>query len=119
MSASTLPAPVAAYVAATNAFDIEAFMANFADGALVNDHCNEFPGLAAIRDWAQREIIGDRVTMQPVEATTRGSGVAVTASIDGNFDKTGLPSPLLLTFCFTIDDGHIVQLGIVHNKPTV
>jgi hypothetical protein len=86
---------------------------------LVNDHCNEFPGLAAIRDWAQREIIGDRVTMQPVEATTRGSGVAVTASIDGNFDKTGLPSPLLLTFCFTIDDGHIVQLGIVHNKPTV
>lgn len=57
--------------------------------------------------------------MQPVEATTRGSGVAVTASIDGNFDKTGLPSPLLLTFCFTIDDGHIVQLGIVHNKPTV
>ena len=112
-----LPAPVAAYVAATNAFDIEAFMATFADGALVNDHRNEFPGLTAIRAWAQREIIGDRVTMQPVEATIRGTSAAVTASIDGNFDKTGLPSPLLLTFYFTIDSGHNVQLVIVHNKP--
>ena len=60
MSAFNLPAPVAAYVAATNAFDIEAFLASFADGALVNDHRNEFLGLAAIRDWAQRAIIGGR-----------------------------------------------------------
>ena len=118
MTISNLPAPIAAYIAATNAFDIEAFMATFADGALVNDHRNEFPGRAAIRAWAQREIIGDCVTMHPVEATNRGSGVTVTASIDGNFDKTGLPSPLLLTFYFTIDDGRIVQLVIVHNKPT-
>ena len=116
MSVFNLPAPVAAYVAATNAFDIDAFMATFADEALVNDHRDEFPGLAAIRDWAQREIIGDRVTMQPVAATSRGSGVAVTASMDGNFDKTGLPNPLLLAFYFTIDAGRIVQLVIVHNK---
>lgn len=117
MPAFNLPAPVAAYVAATNAFDIEAFMATFADDALVNDHRDEFASLTAIRDWAQREIIGDRVTTQPVEATSRGSSVAVTASIDGNFDKTGLPNPLLLTFYFTIDNGRIVQLIIVHNKP--
>lgn len=117
MIASNLPAPIAAYIAATNAFDIEAFMATFADIALVNDHRNEFAGLAAIRDWALREIIGDRVTMKPVEATNRGSGVAVTASIDGNFDKTGLPDPILLAFYFTIDNGRIVQLVIVHNKP--
>jgi hypothetical protein len=117
MTAVALPAPIAAYITATNAFDIEAFMATFADDALVNDHRNEFVGLAAIRDWAQREIIGDRVTMKPVAATSRGSGVAVTARIDGNFDKTGLPNPLLLAFYFTIDNGRIAQLIIVHNKP--
>jgi hypothetical protein len=119
MTISNLPVPVAAYVAATNAFDIEGFMANFADDALVNDHRNEFIGPAAIRDWAQREIIGDRVTMDPIEATNRGSGVAVTARIDGNFNKAGLPDPLLLTFYFSIDNGRIVQLVIVHNKPAV
>jgi hypothetical protein len=118
MTAFNLPAPVAAYIEATNSFNLEALMATFADDALVNDHRNEFIGPAAIRNWAQREIIGDRVTMQTAEATIRGSGVAVTASIDGNFDKTGLPDPLLLTFYFTIDCGRIVQLVIVHNKPS-
>lgn len=92
MTASSLPAAVAAYVAATNALDIDAFMATFADGALVNDHRNEFPGLAAIRAWANREIIGDRVTMQPVEATTRGNAVAVTAGIDGNSTRPACPA---------------------------
>lgn len=117
MTALSLPGPIAAYVAATNAFDIRAFMATFAADALVNDHRNEFAGPRAIRDWAEREIIGDRVTMQPVEAKTRGNAVSLSASIDGNFDKTGLPSPLLLTFYFTIDSARIVQLVIVHNKP--
>ena len=119
MITSNLPAPVSAYIEATNAFDVEAFMATFTDDALVNDHRNEFVGSGAIRDWARREIIGDRVTMQPVEAKSRGSAVVVTARIDGNFDKTSLPSPLLLTFYFTINDGRIVQLVIVHNKPAV
>jgi len=113
-----LPAPVSAYIAATNAFEIDAFMATFAGGALVNDHCNEFPGLTAIRSWAQREIIDDRVTMEVSAATVRGAAIAVTAIITGNFDRTGLPDPLLLTFYFTIGNGLIDQLIIVHNKPT-
>jgi hypothetical protein len=117
MTTLALPTPVSTYVAATNAFDIEAFMATFAANALVNDHRNEFAGPVAIREWAEREIIGDHVTMQPIEATSRGCAVAVTARIDGNFDKTGLPDVLLLTFYFTTDNGRIVQLVIVHNKP--
>lgn len=117
MNASRLPTPVSAYVAATNAFDIEALMASFADDALVNDHRNEFVGRSAIRDWAQREIIDDRVTMQVTDATCRGSAVALTANLGGNFDKTGLPDPLVLTFYFSVSAERIVQLVIVHNKP--
>lgn len=63
MSHSALPAPVAACIEATNAFDLDRMMATFDDGALVNDHRCEFRGLAAIRAWAGREIVGDRVTM--------------------------------------------------------
>lgn len=117
MSTSTLPTPVSSYIEATNRFDLGAFMACFAEQALVNDHRNEFSGYEMIHDWAQREIIGDRVTMQVTAATCRGNAVAVTADIDGNFDKTGLPDPLVLTFYFTVSDQHIDQLIIVHNKP--
>lgn len=117
MSSTALPAPVSAYIAATNAFDIAAFMATFAEDALVNDHRNEFVGRDAIRAWAQREIMGDHVTMAVTDATRRGPAVTVTARMDGDFDKTGLPDPLLLTFYFSIDGERIVQLVIVHNKP--
>src|SRR5580698_8281521 len=117
MSIHSLPKPVSAYIAATNAFDIEAIMATLAADALVNDHRNEFVGLEAIRDWAQREIVSDRVTMQVTDAACRGSAVAVTAIIGGNFDKTGLPDPLMLTFYFSFSGERIDQLIIVHNKP--
>ena len=116
MNVPNIPSPVSAYIAATNNFDIEALMASFAENALVNDHRNEFATPDAIRNWAQRELIGDRVTMEVTSSICRGSAVAVTANIDGNFDKTGLPDPLVLTFYFTIDRERIVQLVIVHNK---
>jgi hypothetical protein len=117
MTIPSLPPPVSAYIAATNASDIEALMATFAEDALVNDHRNEFADRDAIRDWAQREIVDDRVSMHVTDATCRGNTVAVTASLDGSFDKTGLPDPLVLTFYFSNSDERIVQLIIVHNKP--
>lgn len=113
----TLPPPVSAYIAATNAFDLDALMATFAADALVNDHRDEFASLDLIRDWAQREIVGVRVTMQVAAATCRGNSVAVNAIIDGNFDKAGLPDPLVLTFYFAVSGERIDQLVIVHNKP--
>lgn len=117
MSVPQLPTPITAYIAATNAFDLDALLATFAEDALVNDHRDEFAGGAAIRDWARREIIGDRVTMRVTTAKRCGNSAAVTARIDGNFDKTGLPDPLLLTFYFAFDEAKIAQLIIVHNKP--
>ena len=118
MTPPNLPAPVSAYIAATNHFDIDALMATFAEDALVNDHRNEFAGRDAIRNWARREIVNDRVTMLVTGTTSRGNCVAVTANIDGDFDKTGLPVPLVLTFYFSVSAQRIVQLIIVHNKPT-
>jgi ketosteroid isomerase-like protein len=114
---SNLPQPVRAYIAASNSFDIAALMATFAKDALVNDHRDEFEGQDAIRNWAQREIVDDRVTMRVTAATHRGHSAAVTAIIDGNFDKTSLPDPLVLTFYFSVSDNRIDQLIIVHNKP--
>jgi hypothetical protein len=91
-------------------------MATFAEDALVNDHRDEFIGSGAIRSWAQREIVDDKVTMEVTEATRRGDSAAVSAIVRGNFDKTGLPDPLVLTFYFSVSGERIVQLVIVLNK---
>src|SRR6202795_2336084 len=42
-----LPRPVVAYVAATNAFDLDRLLATFADDALVNDQLRDYWGKAA------------------------------------------------------------------------
>lgn len=116
MTTPTLPSPVSAYVEATNAFDLDRFLTAFADDALVNDHRDEFVGKEQIRAWAAREIIGDHVTMKVVDVRLLGNHVALKAEIDGDFDKKGLPSPLVLAFYFSVESGRIVQLVIVHNK---
>ena len=45
------------------------------------------------------------------------AAVALTAEIDGNFDKKGLPSPLVLAFYFCLSGSKISALVIVHNHP--
>jgi hypothetical protein len=43
--------------------------------------------------------------------------VAVAAKVDGNYDKTNLPDPLILSFYFTLSGDKIATLIIVFNKP--
>ena len=112
-----LPQPVAAYIQATNDHDSAAFLASFTDDALVNDIQREFWGSAAIGKWAEREIFGSNVTMEVVSSVDHYGDLIVTAKLDGNYDKTGLPDPLLLTFYFTLRGDKITQLIILHNKP--
>src|ERR1700719_1735375 len=64
---SELPAPVAAYIKATNAFDLDGLLSTFADDAFVNDQLREYWGKQAIREWAAHDIIGDRFTMYIVK----------------------------------------------------
>jgi ketosteroid isomerase-like protein len=113
---SDLPNPVQAYVTAGNRFDLAGLVATFAEDALVNDQRCEYVGTDAIRNWAAREIISDRVTMEVTRTEIRGDNIAVTAIVDGDYDKTGLPCPLSLTFYFSVAGDRIAQLVILHNK---
>ena len=68
MSATTaLNGIVAEHVDAINAHDEDAIVATFADDAFVNDIHREFWGADAIRRWVAKEIVGDRVTVEPIE----------------------------------------------------
>ncbi|HVJ53005.1 MAG TPA: hypothetical protein VM689_11105 [Aliidongia sp.] len=114
---SDLPKPIADYIDATNNHDGAALAASFIEDAFVNDMQREFFGRPAIKAWADKEIIGAKVTMEIVKASTHHGQVHVAARIDGEYEKTGVPDPLILTFYFTLGEGGIAQLIILHNKP--
>ena len=126
MSMSITPTPttttelrgiVAEYIAAVNAFDEDAMVATFADDALVNDTHREFWGSDAIRRWAAKEIVGDRVTLEVTEVIEHYGQTIVRGRYDGDYDKNNLPDELILTSYFTVHDGKIVSLIVIHNTP--
>jgi hypothetical protein len=112
-----LPTPVQGYITAGNAFDADAMAEVFAADALVNDDRREFWGRDAIRAWIDREVVGAKVTMAVTATEEHYGDVIVHAALDGEFDKTGLPDPLILTHYFTVRDDHIVRLMIIRNQP--
>jgi hypothetical protein len=113
-----LPAPVRDYFTAMNALDSDALVAPFVSDALVNDIQREFWGPEAIKRWADREIIGDKVVWTAfTDARPHHGDFIVSAAVDGDYDKTGLPDPLILTFYFSLAEGKISRLIISGNKP--
>ena len=118
MTGTTTLAPVLAeFIAAVNAFDEDAIVAAFADDALVNDVHREFWGTEAIRRWVAREIVGDRVTIAVTEVLDHHGDTVVCGRYDGDYDKTNLPDPLILTHYFTVRDGKTVTLIVIANTP--
>jgi hypothetical protein len=116
---NNLPQVVADHIAACNAHDIDAWMATFALDAMLNDIKREFIGAEAIRAFAEKEIFGDKVTMAVHRAWDRHGDITVHAKMDGTYDKTGLPDPLILSFYFSLRGDQITQLIIIHNQTKV
>ena len=112
----SLPPLVAAFVEATNSVDLEQLVATFADDALVNDQLRDYWGKPTIREWASRDIIGDRLTMYVTKVINHYGNFIVTANVDGNYDKRGMPDPLVLAFYLTAHSDLIVQLIILRNR---
>ena len=103
--------PIATYVRAINAHDAAALLSTFASDALVKDVGREFRGIAAIKEWANREIFAVKVTLDVREAVEREGQLIVTVKIDGTFDRTGLPDPLLMDHCFRVAGDKIKALS--------
>ena len=112
---SAPPRVIADHVAACNSHDPDAMMATFASDALVNDIKREFFGHAAIRAWADEEIFGANVTLEVQRAYEHYGDVILHCRVGGDFDKTNLPDPLILTYYFNIRNSRITQLIIIHN----
>jgi limonene-1,2-epoxide hydrolase len=118
MTTPTLPSVVADYFAGVNAFDVNAIVATFAPDAYVNDARREIKGIDAIRRWVEKEMVGDRVTMEPIEVVDHHGDTIVRSRYDGTYDKTNLPDELIMSDYFSVRDGRIVSLAVIRNQPS-
>ncbi|HYX58973.1 MAG TPA: nuclear transport factor 2 family protein [Streptosporangiaceae bacterium] len=115
---ASLPPVVADYLAAVNAFNLDGMVAAFAPDAYVNDARREISGIDAIRRWAEKEMVGDHVTMEPLEVVDHYGETIVRSRYDGTYDKTSLPAELVMSDYFTVRDGKIVSLKVIRNQPS-
>lgn len=105
-----LPPLAESYIRSTNGQDPAAFHGLFAGNALVDDNGREFRGLDAIKEWSNREIFAAQVTFEVVDAVVRDGETVVTTKVDGNFDRIGLPDPVIIDHHITAEGGKIVGL---------
>jgi hypothetical protein len=120
MTEKKLDTVIAEHLAAVNAFDADAIVATFAADAFVNDARREFRGVDAIRSWVEREIVGDRVTIDVREIVENYGDTIVRGAYNGEYDKTNLPAgELIMSNYFGVRDGKITSLIIIRNQPPV
>jgi ketosteroid isomerase-like protein len=115
---TALPPVVADYLAAVNAFNLDGMVGTFAPDAYVNDARREISGIDAIRRWAEKEMVGDHVTMDVREVVDHYGETIVRSRYDGTYDKTSLPAELVMSDYFTVRDGKIVSLKVIRNQPS-
>ena len=92
-------------------------MATFADDAYVNDARREFTGRDAIRRWVDREMVGDKITIEVREVLDHYGDTIVRGAYEGTFDRTNLPDEIVLSNYFSVRDGKIVSLVVIRNQP--
>jgi hypothetical protein len=107
-----LAGPIARYLRAVNTGAREDFSASFTDDAVVVDVSRELRGPDAIAAWAAADIFAAHVQFDVLDVTERQGRTIVRIGIDGTFDRTGLPNPLVMTHEFTVANGKIAELRI-------
>lgn len=111
----SLPPVILDHIQAHNTPDLSAFVATFTPDALLNDARREWVGREAISKWAEKEIFGDNVRVELVGAYEHAGTFIVHLKNDGDFDKAGLPDPIILTNYFRLTDDKISELIVLLN----
>ncbi|HEY3676733.1 MAG TPA: nuclear transport factor 2 family protein [Candidatus Tumulicola sp.] len=118
MKKTELAGVVKEHIRAVNASDVDAIVATFAEDAYVNDNRREIVGSDAIRRWVEKEIVGDKVSIEVREVFDHYGDIIVRGAYDGEFDKTDLPAEVILTNYFAVRNGKIAGLSIIFNRPS-
>jgi hypothetical protein len=103
---------VADFIQAFNNHDPNVLLSLLNENAIIHDEGHDYHGISEIRRWYEEKAVGPNVTLEPIKVVETNGKFIVTAKVDGNFDKTGLPDPLKLDFDFTMDANRVSGLSI-------
>ena len=103
-----LPRVLADYFTATNAHDVSAMSAPFAEDATVHDEGRAHSGIAAIRAWMSETIEKFDYQVEPIESSQSGPKVRVRVSVRGKFPG----SPVTIPYAFTLAGEKILRLEV-------
>lgn len=104
----TLPQPIALYITAQNAFQVEELVQQFAEDAVVLDEGHTYKGAKAIADWNHATNEKYHTQMTPVEGHATPDGYDVKISMAGTFPG----SPVVAGFSFVLAYGKITRLTV-------
>ena len=107
-----LPHSILMFLRAMNRQDGATLKTVFSPDARVHDEDEDHVGPDAIVAWAAEKAFKYGVIIEPVELTGFADRRNLLCRVDGSFDKTGLPDPLLLDYRFVLDGDAIRELGI-------
>ena len=103
-----LPKVIADLIAAQDKYDSKAFAEAFSDAATVHDEGKKYHGKTEIRQWNEMTNAKYQTKYEPLEVTTNGDKVNLTAKISGTFPG----SPAIIKYYFEIGNGKIISLQI-------
>jgi len=103
-----LPQIIADLIAAQDKYDSRAFSETFSDDAIVYDEGKTYRGKNEIKQWNEMTNAKYKTKYEPLEVTTDGDKVTMTARISGTFDG----SPATIKYYLEIKNGKISLLQI-------
>ncbi|MGH8809621.1 MAG: nuclear transport factor 2 family protein, partial [Noviherbaspirillum sp.] len=103
MPITKLARPIATYIAAANAQDIDAVTASFSGDAVVHDEKQDRQGIAAIRKWAEEVSRKYHPTVEVIGVAETDGRTILTGRVSGDFPG----SPIELRYVFTLNGGKI------------
>jgi len=111
-----LPRAIETYLRAINFSNADRFVSSFAEHAVIKGLGPEIRGIAAIKEWADREIFPVNVTLEVNDVAERDGQTMLTVTVGGAFDQTALPGPLLMSHSFTVIGEKIACLDLSRNQ---
>jgi hypothetical protein len=105
---TTQPAPVATFIKARLASDIDTQLATFSPDAVVHDDGHRYDGITAIKGWMTRTKSEYTITYTVGDTTATRDDTTVDIEIAGDFPG----SPVPLHWTFTVAGDHITALTI-------
>ena len=103
-----LPKLISDLIAAQDKYDSKAFADNFSDDAVVQDEGKAYHGKTEIRQWNEMTNAKYKTKYEPLEITTKGDKITLTAKISGTFEG----SPVIIKYHFETKHGKITSLRI-------